>query len=675
MDFVASQDFPSHLKDQRPSTKWVIEGIVSLRIHLVMTTYILGKPPNLPDCIKNNRYIIALEKDQHHAYRYKDHLCFFRCLAVAKFGKKYHNCNQKAKELFNQHCGPFQVNPQDFKGVELIDFPQLETFFETQLCVLFLKQDGSAETIYLSQASFPTKIYLNLCENHLRLIMDIKMYSRQFICNRCQKVFAEMRNLKQHESKCDTNVKYVFPGGVYKNKLSVFEELDEMGVRVREEDKYEKWFACYDFEAYQRDFRKGIDKVEETESEEGTSWNKVHVPVSFSVGCNLERVETVHVSSKDPEELTAKLVGTLLEMAKKMYEACVERFEYIFEQLEHLKVQEMVSLQEDLVDDDLELDENGGVSSKRMKSLENLFKKFEDYCKELAVFGFNSAGYDIKLIKNYLFKELCKHGQQPNFTVKKAGKYPCIKTEHLKFMDILRFLAPGYNLKSFFKAFGVSEQKGFFLYDYFTHADHLDEATLPPYETFYSTIKNCNVLEEEYALFQKLLAIDEGKSEQEALQSLRLPTKPKTSPENYQWLQHLWSENQWLTFADFLKWYDDLVVTTKIQAIENMNEFYKSIHIDFIHQAISIPGVAMRVCFNSITDPAAEFHLFNPKNKDMYHLFKENIVGGPSIIFNQYLVKHLFETIQTNHVRKSLVMMQMVFVFGPWDKIFLLVIL
>ena len=165
-----------------------------------------------------------------------------------------------------------------------------------------------------------------------------------------------MSNHLRHQSKCDANVKYVFPGGVYRNKLSVFEEL--------EEDKYEKWFACYDFEAYQRDFREGIDQVEEIEFEEGTSWNKVHVPVSFSVGCNLEGVETVHVSSKDPEELTAKLVGTLLEMATKKYEACVEHFEYIFEQLEQL---EMMHLQEDM------LDENGGVSSKRMKSLENLF--------------------------------------------------------------------------------------------------------------------------------------------------------------------------------------------------------------------------------------------------------------------------------------------------------------
>ena len=62
LDFLASQDFPSHLKDQRPSTKWVIERIVSLRIHLVMTTYTLGNPPKLPYYIKNNRFIIGLEK-------------------------------------------------------------------------------------------------------------------------------------------------------------------------------------------------------------------------------------------------------------------------------------------------------------------------------------------------------------------------------------------------------------------------------------------------------------------------------------------------------------------------------------------------------------------------------------------------------------------------------------
>ena len=287
-----------------------------------------------------------MEKDEHNNYHYKDHLCFFHCLAIGKYKFNRHNCNQKAKELFNQYCEHFQVDPKEFKSIELTDFPQLEKFYETRLFAMFLKEDGSAKTLFLSQSSFPTKIYLNVFENHLSLFTDHKMYSKQYICNRCGKLFNQMQNLNKHQSKCDVTVEYFYPGGIYKNKLSVFEELEKMGVVVHEEDKYEMWFACYDFEAYHRDFREGVDQVEEIESEEGTSWNKVHAPVSFSVGCNLEEVETVHVSSKDPEELMAKLVGTLFEMADKKYRAAIERYEYVFEQIDDLMCMENHNLAE-----------------------------------------------------------------------------------------------------------------------------------------------------------------------------------------------------------------------------------------------------------------------------------------------------------------------------------------
>ena len=106
------------------------------------------------------------------------------------------------------------------------------------------------------------------------------MYSKQYICNRCHKVSTKMSDHLRHQSKCDGTVKFVFPGGVYKNTLSVFEELEKMGVRVREADKYEKWFECFDFEAYQRDFEayqrdfdENVDVGEENslEVEEGMS--------------------------------------------------------------------------------------------------------------------------------------------------------------------------------------------------------------------------------------------------------------------------------------------------------------------------------------------------------------------------------------------------------------------
>ena len=108
------------------------------------------------------------------------------------------------------------------------DFPQLEKYYETRLFAMFLKEEEMAKTLYLSQPSFPTKICMNIYENHLSLITDIKMYSRQHICD----VFSVKRCLQKClityniNPNCDATVKYVFPGGVYKNKLSVFEELE-----------------------------------------------------------------------------------------------------------------------------------------------------------------------------------------------------------------------------------------------------------------------------------------------------------------------------------------------------------------------------------------------------------------------------------------------------------------
>ena len=184
-----------------------------------MTTYPLGNLPKLPNYIKNNRYIIGLEKDQNHAHHYNDNLCFFHCPAIGKYKFTRHNCNRKAEELFDQYCEHFEVNPQDFKGVELTDFPKLEKYFETRPFAMFLKEDGTAKVLYLSQLSFPTKIYMNVYHNHLSFITDIKMYCKQCICARCNKVFAEMRNLNKHQPKCDGTVEYSYPGGIYKNKF------------------------------------------------------------------------------------------------------------------------------------------------------------------------------------------------------------------------------------------------------------------------------------------------------------------------------------------------------------------------------------------------------------------------------------------------------------------------
>ena len=136
LNHLTAKDFPSLLKEQRPNTKWVIERIVNLHLHLVMTTYQLGKPLHLPNYITNNRYIFGAEKDEH-SRTYKDNLCFFRCLAIGKYKFTRHNCNRIAKELFDQYCEHFEVKPRDFEGVEPDEFPELEKYFEVQLLLCF----------------------------------------------------------------------------------------------------------------------------------------------------------------------------------------------------------------------------------------------------------------------------------------------------------------------------------------------------------------------------------------------------------------------------------------------------------------------------------------------------------------------------------------------------------
>ena len=64
-------------------------------------------------------------------------------------------------------------------------------------------------------------------------------------------------------------------------------------------------------------------------------------------------------------------------------------------------------------DDDVE-----EVETDRMKTLSELKQKLVDYCKELAILGFNSSNYDINLIRQYLFQALIEHQEQPKLTVK-----------------------------------------------------------------------------------------------------------------------------------------------------------------------------------------------------------------------------------------------------------------
>ena len=178
-----------------------------------------------------------------------------------------------------------------------------------------------------------------------------------------------------------------------------------------------------------------------------------------------------------------------------------------------------------------------------------------------------------------------------------------ISTEKLKFLDIINYIAPGYSYATFLKAYDARENKGYLCYDWFDSVDKLSYGSLPPYDAFYSKLKNMNVLNEH------------GEGEK-----------------TYKWLQEVWVKEGMETFEDFLRWYANRDTQPFVEAVENMRKFYVKNKIDLFKDSISVPGVARRLLFKS-TD--AKFPLFDYKTKDIFKTIERNITGGPSIVFTR----------------------------------------
>ena len=92
----------------------------------------------------------------------------------------------------------------------------------------------------------------------------------------------------------------------------------------------------------------------------------------------------------------------------------------------------------------------------------DLQEHFERYCYLLPVFGFNSAKYDINLIKSYLLPILVNEQDNEPTVIKKANQYVSFKFGDIQLLDIMNFLGGATSLDSFLKGHKTKETKGFY---------------------------------------------------------------------------------------------------------------------------------------------------------------------------------------------------------------------
>ena len=158
-------------------------------------------------------------------------------------------------------------------------------------------------------------------------------------------------------------------------------------------------------------------------------------------------------------------------------------------------------------------------------------------------------------------------------------------------------MAPGFSYSQYLKAYECTE-KGFFRYEWMTSLEKVNVSQLPPHEVFYSTLKNGNISAEDYQLCQKV-----------------------------------WEDNNMTTMKEFLTWYNNKDVEALLEAIDKMYLYYQNQNVDIFKDDISVPGLTLKYMFQDLPD---YYTLPDEKNKNLYQLYKNNIVGGPSIVFHRY---------------------------------------
>ena len=583
---IAESDILQWAITQRPDSDWVCEHVtnVTFFINRIAQHPIGCVGVALPDYVKRNKAIVGLEKDHHHNAIYRDNLCLFRCLGL--------HLGREAAALLAEYT---DTPVRDFAGVPIQDLHKIEAKFEVNVCVYklveTLEEKTTAELVRRSECHYPHTMYMNLYETHYSYIHDIGMYCQSYRCRKCgDSLWKTQRYLLRHERACDAGINRVYKGGVYRPSPSIFQRLDDEGIVVDEALRYYPYRATFDFECYFT----GDNLPADTDH---VQWSARHVPLSVSVASNVPGYEPAlcFVTDGDADKLVEAMMVHLITLSDAAYDSLLMAYKYV---LDNLK--EQASVWDEVAATAHDDDENGKKTVNPYKTLE---RQLQAWLHQLPVIGFNSSKYDLNAIKRFFVPLLIRNSdveQASCFVIKRQNTFMCLSTDKLKFVDICNYLAPGFSYDKYLKAYGCAQQKGHFPYEYMNDLCKLEDRALPPQSAFFSRLTSEGISDTDYAACQAV-----------------------------------WRGNRMTTMRDYLIWYNNRDVEPFLEAIAKQATFYRDRHIEMFKDGISVPGLSLLYLFNDLP-PDTNFVNFNRTNSDLHQLVKDNIVGGPAIIFHRY---------------------------------------
>ena len=628
---------------ERSNTKWRFFKLTNLTIFAALLRDIpmACKDAVLPESLLKNHTVNCLTYEQNTKTPYKDYLCLFRALALHLHGNE--RLEEETSNLFNFFLiNITNLDPSKLQGLCMDDIPTVEDVVDINIFTYDIDLFDGAMVGELARRSikkYEKNVQLIRYKSHICYLDNIHALFKALRCPTCDTYFQKTGNLERHLVRCSERVKHIYPKNVYQLRETPIDKLDSFNIQYTDDQKLFNNLAVFDFESI-------CIPEEKFKNTETTTWIGKHVPISVSISSNLI-AKPIFLCNSNPRDLVESFIDAVEGLATQSKAQMKLKFLEVETAIKSKLTRTLESLIERrcrnqrvfefedhcFEDDNEEKDASTQLLQMQKNQLIELQEHLERYCNVLPVFGFRSAKYDINLIKSYLLPILINERNMEPTVIKKGNQFVSCKFGDVQLLDIMNFLGAATSLDSFLKAYKTSETKGFFPYEWFDCPQKMNISELPPYDAFFSKLRNVNPLEKDYSDYRKLLS--SGFKTEEALSKMKFSKPPPSGEENYQYLLDIWNHENMCTFKDFLLWYNNKDVVPTLEAMQKMLAFYHKKGIYVLKLGCTLPNLA-NICLHKTT--SAKFYAFTETDKDLLQKIRENMVGGPFIVFTRKAV-------------------------------------
>ena len=611
----------------RPDTKWVFVNHFNVDVKVVLDQQPLLGTGLLPDWLRNlahGRSMLAL-------HTYQDNLCLLRCIAVHR-GARPDRSTTAARELANSFF-KLIVNPNDCRETSLDELDQVERHLNQKLDFsdwlgirVYEPESVEGEVVWHLRRNPPAKLTniltIGIYEGHAFVVKDISKLAKTYACVHCRSIFTKAFNLQRHTQTC-TQGKTVIecPAEKVEAPQTAFEKafypkhtaspeslrwLEQEAARRKIHLHHEtcghggeRWVERAPVDGYNHETRTvfqyhgchwyGCRKCYPDDRNKVIARNNQTREDQFKA--TAERTEALRATGYHVIEAWSCEVGEInVELPRAQMRSYPHAILYDFEAygdknqrkeptgmltIENTHVPISVSIGDTRERDPAELvhkfmeelDRRGKNIRAQVRAafmpddVKMLTKtqrlKIEEWCNQVPVLGFNSGRYDLNLIRDNFAERLSDTTCKVR-VAKNGNKIMFILTNNFRFLDIINYLGPGTSYEKWVKAYECETVRSWFPYEWFDTHEKLDFRGLPEYEEWYSKLKGGYVL----------------------------------TRDEWEGCQRLFKEKGMYTFADWLRYYNNLDVAPGLEALEKMRAFYTEKGIDILKDAVSIPGVS-----------------------------------------------------------------------------------